>query len=115
MNLENSPDNSDSKQFNVKDIMKLKLDSLKDIYLDYHHPKNVIIIEKNNLIYGYLIIEDDTSQGQGSYEVDRFKRFSAGLSSHNTTGFETYDNSQVIKDATDSITKEILKKININY
>ena len=101
-------------QFNIKDITTLKLDALKDIYLDYHHPKNVIIIEKNNLIYGYLIIEDDTSQGQGSYEVDRFKRFSAGLSSHNTTGFETYDNSQVIKDATDSITKEILKKITSN-
>ena len=26
MNLENSPDSSDLKQFNVKDIMKLKLD-----------------------------------------------------------------------------------------
>ena len=114
MNLENSPDNSDSKQFNVKDIMKLKLDSLKDIYLDYHHPKNVIIIEKHNLVYGYLIIEDETSQGQGSYEVDRFKRFSAGLSSHGTSGFESYDNSQVIRDTTDSITKEILKKITSN-
>ena len=114
MNLENSPDNSDSKQFNVKDIMKLKLDSLKDIYLDYHHPKNIIIIEKHNLVYGYLIIEDETSQGQGSYEVDRFKRFSAGLSSHGTSGFESYDNSQVIKDTTDSITKEILKKITSN-
>ena len=114
MNLENSPDNSDLKQFNVKDIMKLKLDSLKDIYLDYHHPKNIIIIEKHNLVYGYLIIEDETSQGQGSYEVDRFKRFSAGLSSHGTSGFESYDNSQVIKDTTDSITKEILKKITSN-
>ena len=114
MNLENSPDNSDSKQFNVKDIMKLKLDSLKDIYLDYHHPKNIIIIEKHNLVYGYLIIEDETSQGQGSYEVDRFKRFSAGLSSHGTSGFESYDNSQVIRDTTDSITKEILKKITSN-
>ena len=114
MNLENSPDNSNSKQFNVKDIMKLKLDSLKDIYLDYHHPKNIIIIEKHNLVYGYLIIEDETSQGQGSYEVDRFKRFSAGLSSHGTSGFESYDNSQVIKDTTDSITKEILKKITSN-
>ena len=114
MNLENSPDNSNSKQFNVKDIMKLKLDSLKDIYLDYHHPKNIIIIEKHNLVYGYLIIEDETSQGQGSYEVDRFKRFSAGLSSHGTSGFESYDNSQVIRDTTDSITKEILKKITSN-
>ena len=114
MNLENSPDSSDLKQFNVKDIMKLKLDSLKDIYLDYHHPKNVIIIEKHNLVYGYLIIEDETSQGQGSYEVDRFKRFSAGLSSHGTSGFESYDNSQVIRDTTDSITKEILKKITSN-
>ena len=114
MNLENSPDSSDMKQFNVKDIMKLKLDSLKDIYLDYHHPKNVIIIEKHNLVYGYLIIEDETSQGQGSYEVDRFKRFSAGLSSHGTSGFESYDNSQVIRDTTDSITKEILKKITSN-
>ena len=114
MNLENSPDNSDLKQFNVKDIMKLKLDSLKDIYLDYHHPKNIIIIEKHNLVYGYLIIEDETSQGQGSYEVDRFKRFSAGLSSHGTSGFESYDNSQVIRDTTDSITKEILKKITSN-
>ena len=114
MNLENSPDSSDMKQFNVKDIMKLKLDSLKDIYLDYHHPKNIIIIEKHNLVYGYLIIEDETSQGQGSYEVDRFKRFSAGLSSHGTSGFESYDNSQVIRDTTDSITKEILKKITSN-
>ena len=114
MDLENSPDNSDLKQFNVKDIMKLKLDSLKDIYLDYHHPKNIIIIEKHNLVYGYLIIEDETSQGQGSYEVDRFKRFSAGLSSHGTSGFESYDNSQVIRDTTDSITKEILKKITSN-
>ena len=47
-------------------------------------------------------------------KVDRFKRFSAGLSSHGTSGFESYDNSQVIRDTTDSITKEILKKITSN-
>lgn len=100
---------TDKKQYNLEDISKLKFDSLKDIFLNYIHPRNVIIIERDSLIYGYLIVEEEgTATSGGEYVVDRFKRFSTGLSSSSSEG--TKKEEDVIS-ITEKLTDEIIKKV----
>ena len=101
-NLENS-------KYDLSDISKLDFTKLKDIHLNYISPRNVIIIEKDGYVYGYLVIEDLPGNNQNEMVIDSFKRFSSGI---NNTSLTTKEET---KDVTDQIvekmTKEILNKV----
>ncbi len=101
-NLENS-------KYDLSDISKLDFTKLKDIHLNYVSPRNVIIIEKDGYVYGYLVIEDLPGNNQNEMVIDSFKRFSSGI---NNTSLTTKEET---KDVTDQIvekmTKEILNKV----
>lgn len=102
---------TDKKQYNLEDISKLNFDCLKDIFVNYIHPRNVIIVEKDSLIYGYLIVEEEGGRTSGEYVVDRFKRFSTGLSSANGEGTKKEEN---VISITEKLTDEIIKKVIAN-
>lgn len=104
----NNPSNN--RDYKLEDITKLNFDCLKDIHFEYIHPKDVVIIEKNNLIYGYLIIMDSKAGDLGS-EVDTFKRFAQGLTSTSIQGSEKHENISSVNKIVDTITDEILKKV----
>lgn len=103
--------NSNKKQYNLEDISKLNFDCLKDIFINNIHPRNVIIIERDSLVYGYLIVEEEGASSSGEYVVDRFKRMSTGLSSTNGEGTKKEEN---VIDITEKLTDEIIKKVIAN-
>ena len=98
------------KKFNLNDINKLDFTKIRDIHVSGIHPKNVIIIEKDGLVYGYLVVdEDDMQHSGGEYVIDSFKRFSSGLTSGANSKNE--ENELVIKGIVKNLTDEILKKV----
>ena len=99
----------DATKYDINDISKLDFTKLKDIHLNYVSPRNVIIIEKDGYVYGYLVIEDLPGNNQNEMVIDSFKRFSSGI---NNTSLTTKEET---KDVTDQIvekmTKEVLNKV----
>lgn len=106
--LDGTAQKNESK-YDINDISKLDFTKLKDIHLNYVSPRNVIIIEKDGYVYGYLVIEDLPGNNQNEMVIDSFKRFSSGI---NNTSLTTKEET---KDVTDQIvekmTKEILTKV----
>lgn len=102
------PVSTNAKKFQLSDIAKLDMSKLKDIHLNYVSPRNVVIIEKDSYIYGYLVVEDLNNQMQNEQVIDSFKRLSSGISGSLTTKEET---KETIEDLTNKITKEVLTKV----
>lgn len=98
------------KKYNLSDINRLDFSKIRDIHINGIHPKNVIIIEKDGLIYGYLVVdEDDMQHSGGEYVIDTFKRLSSGLTSGSNSKNE--ENELVIKSIVNNLTNEVLKKV----
>ena len=98
------------KKYNLSDINRLDFSKIRDIHINGIHPKNVIIIEKDGLIYGYLVVdEDDMQHSGGEYIIDSFKRLSSGLTSGSNSKNE--ENELVIKNIVNNLTNEVLKKV----
>lgn len=100
--------NGDQKKFVLQDINSLDMTRLKDIHLNYISPRNVIIIEKDSYLYGYLIVEDLKNNQANEQVIDAFKRFSSGLSGSLTNKEETKESAE---DITKRITQEVLTKV----
>lgn len=96
------------KRFTLEDISKLDMIKLKDIHLNYISPRNVIIIEKDSYIYGYLVVEDLPGQQQSELVIDSFKRFTNGMTGSLTTKEETKETTD---DIVEKLTQEILNKV----
>ena len=100
--------NKSSKKYTLEDISKLDMTKLKDIHLNYISPRNVIIIEKDSYIYGYLVVEDLPNQQQNETVIDSFKRFSSGINGSLTTKEES---KEATDEVVEKITKELLTKV----
>lgn len=111
LNFLDADKTKDEKKYNLTDISKLDMSKLKDLHLNYVSPRNVIIIEKDSYIYGYLVVEDLPNSSGNEQVIDAFKRFSSGLSGSLTTKEENKDS---IDDTINQITKEVLTKVNHN-
>ena len=96
-------------KYDINDISKLDFTKLKDIHLNYVSPRNVIIIEKDGYVYGYLIIEDLPGNNQNEMVIDSFKRFSSGISNTSLTNKE--ETKEVTDQIVEKMTKEILTKV----
>ena len=96
-------------KYDINDISKLDFTKLKDIHLNYVSPRNVIIIEKDGYVYGYLIIEDLPGNNQNEMVIDSFKRFSSGISNTSLTNKE--ETKEITDQIVEKMTKEILTKV----
>lgn len=105
--LDDQTSSKDSK-FLLSDINNLDMTRLKDIHLNYVSPRNVIIIEKDSYLYGYLIVEDLVNNNSSEQTIDAFKRFSTGVTGSLTTKEETKETSE---ELVNKITKEVLNKV----
>ena len=105
--LDDQTSSKDSK-FLLSDINNLDMARLKDIHLNYVSPRNVIIIEKDSYLYGYLIVEDLVNNNSSEQTIDSFKRFSTGVTGSLTTKEETKETSE---ELVNKITKEVLNKV----
>lgn len=105
--LDDQTSSKDSK-FLLSDINNLDMARLKDIHLNYVSPRNVIIIEKDSYLYGYLIVEDLVNNNSSEQTIDAFKRFSTGATGSLTTKEETKETSE---ELVNKITKEVLNKV----
>ena len=103
-----NPEKSSDKKYTLEDISKLDMTKLKDIHLNYISPRNVIIIEKDSYVYGYLVVEDLPNQKNNETVIDSFKRFSSGINGSLTTKEET---KEATDDVVDKLTKEVLTKV----
>lgn len=101
-------ESKNTKKFKLDDINKLDMSKLKDIHLNYISPRNVIIIEKDSYLYGYLIVEDLKMNGGNDAVIDVFKRFTSNISGSQTTKEE---NKETTEEITNKITKEVLTKV----
>ncbi len=100
-----SRENSD---YNFDDINELDFDSLQDIYLKNIHPSQVIMVESDGILYGYIIVEEE--QGQAGQEIDVFKRFTQQENSAGSANKSSEEDIQ--KEIIDNMTKGIIKKVN---
>ena len=105
--LDDQTSSKDSK-FLLSDINNLDMARLKDIHLNYVSPRNVIIIEKDSYLYGYLIVEDLVNNNSSEQTIDAFKRFSTGVTGSLATKEETKETSE---ELVNKITKEVLNKV----
>jgi hypothetical protein len=103
-----SADIDNTKKFKLEDINKLDMSKLKDIHLNYISPRNVIIIEKDSYLYGYLIVEDLKTNSGNEAVVDVFKRFTTNATGSMSTKEE---NKETTEELTNRITKEVLTKV----
>lgn len=111
LNFLDSDTKKGAKKYNLSDISKLDMSKLKDIHLNYVSPRNVIIIEKDSYIYGYLVVEDLPNQANQETVIDSFKRFSSGLNGSLNSKEESKDS---MDDIITQITKEVLTKVTHN-
>jgi len=95
---------SDS-EFKFDSINELEFDSINEIYLKNINPNQVIIIEEDGILYGYLVV--DELKDSSETEIDIFKRFTQQENSKNGQ-----DNNSIQKEVIDKMTKGIIKKIN---
>lgn len=108
LNFLDAPEKGSTKKYSLEDISKLDMSKLKDIHLNYLSPRNVIIIEKDSYVYGYLVVEDLPNSQNSEQVIDSFKRFSSGLTGSLTTKEETKES---IDEVVEKVTKEVLNKV----
>jgi len=64
----------DNSEFKLEDIETMNFDFMENIFLQYIHPKDVIIIEKDNINFGYLVI-DTVNNKEQTKEINLYERF----------------------------------------
>ena len=95
--------NENTFDFNLSDITDINFKSIQDIHLNIINPHKVIPIESNEILFGYLIVDEDDSQADT--EVDVYKRF---INAGNGSKAASKDES---KKVVDKITKNIVQKL----
>ena len=93
-------------EYNFDDINNLNFETIQDIYLKNVNPNQVIIIESDGILYGYLIVEE-LNNGEGT-EIDIFKRFTQQENSSSTKNSEEEISAEIIE----KMTKGVVKKLN---
>jgi len=96
----------ESAEYKFDDINELEFDAIQDIYLKNVNPNQVIIIEEDGILYGYLVVEE-LANSEGT-EVDVFKRFTQQENSNNNSK----ENGTIQKEVIENMTKGVIKKVN---
>lgn len=120
MNFINDIVSQDEKEYNFDDLSKLKLETLSNIYIRNIHPENVIIVQYDGTLIGYIITEDIESSSGGGNEINVFQRFASEngydkKSSKGSTEDDKVINSKIVSDIADNLTdtiNDIVKRSN---
>jgi len=92
-------------EFNIEELLDLDLDVMDNIYLRLLEPSQVLKIEKDGILFGYLIIEDISEDKNGSEEeINIYKRFLSD--NENTT-----TNDKKAEEIADVLTDKVSTKI----
>lgn len=91
--------------YKFDDINELNFDSMQDIYLKNVNPNQVIIVEEDGILYGYIIVEE--LEGKEGTEIDVFKRFTQ---QENSSGSSS--ESDIRKEVIEQMSKGVIKKLN---
>ncbi len=110
----------DEKEYNFDDLSKLNLETLSNIYIRNVHPENVIIVQYDGTLIGYIITEDIESSGGGGNEINVFQRFASenGTDKKSSKGSSDDDriiNAKIVSDIADNLTdtiNDIVKRSN---
>ena len=110
----------DEKEYNFDDLSKLNLETLSNIYIRNVHPENVIIVQYDGTLIGYIIAEDIESSGAGVNEINVFQRFASEngtdkKSSKGSTEDDRIINTKIVNDIADNLTdtiNDIVKRSN---
>lgn len=96
---------SEETDYKFDDINELDFNSIQDIYLKNVNPNQVIIVEDDGILYGYLIVEEAaTKEG---VEIDVFKRFTQQESGTGSTSEQ-----DIRKEVIEQMSKGVIKKLN---
>lgn len=91
-------------EFKFEEINNLDFGCLKNIILKNVNPNQVIIIESDGILYGYIIV-DELEEKEGT-EIDIFKRFTQQESS------KSGNENDARKEVIENMTRGIMRKIN---
>jgi len=98
-------DNKKDEEYAFDDINDLDFNEMNNIYLKTIMPNQVIIVEYDDFLYGYLVIEDIAAK-EGT-EVDIFKRFTQQENSASNN-----NEQEIKKEIVERMTKGIVRKLN---
>lgn len=112
--------NKDEKEYNFDDLSKLKLETLSNIYIRNVHPENVIIVQYDGTLIGYIVTEDIESASGTGNEINVFQRFASEngsdkKSSIGSTEDDRIINAKIVSDIADNLTdtiNDIVKRSN---
>lgn len=94
--------------YKFDDIVDLDFDSIQDIYIKNISPSQTIIVEKDSILYGYLIVEELAQQN--GEEIDVFKRFTQ---QENSSGSSNKSSEEDITNKViENMSKGVIKKLN---
>lgn len=94
--------------FDIKDVKDLNFDILKDLYLKFIPPTQVIKLEQDGINFGYLVIEELKS-GAEADEINLYKRFAND--DDDTSNKESSNNKKTSNEIVNKFSKEILFKL----
>jgi hypothetical protein len=98
------------REFELEDFANLSFDGLNDIYLRFVPPSNVLKIEKDGNLYGYLIIEDlGDGEMDTSSEIDMYQRFLSDDGDGSTTKNSNYQKQE--EKLADALVSSISNKL----
>ena len=89
--------------FNLNDISDINFKNIQDIHLNIINPHQIVTVEANGIIFGYIVVEDD--EATSSNEVDIYKRFM------NTEKEKKGKKDENITNIVEKITKNIVSKL----
>jgi hypothetical protein len=96
--------------YKFEDIKEINLESLKEIQLKGIDPENVIIIENESILYGYLIIEGKKA-GTDNSEINIYQRFLSDGDKTKKNGNE--DTSEIVEKLSKYIIDNVTELIRL--
>jgi len=94
----------DNDEFTLNDLLELDFDVIDNIYIRFLDPSQVLKIEKDGVLYGYLVIEDIDPDNDNYDEVNIYKRFLADNE-------DDQNNTKNTENIAQLISKSVLSKI----
>lgn len=95
-------------EYTFDDINDLNFGSIQDVYLKNINPNQVIIVEDDGILYGYLVVEE--LENNAGVEIDVFKRFTQQESSNSRSNSSS--ESDIRDEVIENMTRGVIKKLN---
>ena len=98
-------DSKDEDDIDIEDIIEMDINKAEQLYLRLLDPAKVLKIDKDGVLYGYLVIEDlDDEKNGDEEEINLYKRF---LSDNEGDS----DNKEKVQDIAELLSDKISKKL----